>query len=531
MENTTEKYTFDKEKREQLVSLFADFPVAIKFVVKGLHDREETKEMVEFIRAYTKLSPAFSIKIENTPTEQEAPLVELWVNGNPSGVSFCGVPSGKKLDSFTTAILNAGGKGDNMPDEMLRERIERLDDQAFLFTFVSKTCPGCPDVIEAINLVALLNHHFKNMVVDIDSAPEFSAQYGVQSVPAVFANGDLLSAGHTSLGQLVTDMEKKFGSSKTPGLDDHSALGFDAIVAGGGPAGVSAAIYLARKGLRTAVVADKIGGQVSETYLINNLISVSRTTGADLADNLQSDLKEYDITLFENRKIVEADITGRGKRVKTDIGEWFEAPALIVATGASWRRLNIPGEEKYLGKGVAYCSHCDGPFYKGRKVAVIGGGNSGVETAIDLAGLCTQVDLFEVSDALKADEVLINRLKSFDNVKIHLSGQITEIHGNSSSGVTSVKVKDTKTGEEKDYRVDGVFVQIGLTPNSEVFAGQLQINEKGEIVIDKLGHTSVTGVYAAGDVTDFPYKQIVIAIGDGAKAALTAVTDRIRGII
>lgn len=531
MENTTDRYTFDKEKREQLVSQFSDFPVGIKFVVKGLHEQEETKEMVEFIRAYTKLSPAFSLKIENIPTEQNAPLVELWVNGNPSGVSFCGVPSGRKLDSFTAAILNAGGKGDNMPDGLLRGRIERLDDQAFLFTFVSKNCPGCPDVIEAVNLVALLNHRFKIMVVDIDSAPEFSAQYGVQSVPAVFANGELLSAGHASLGQLVTDMEKKFGSSETPGLDDHSALGFDVIVAGGGPAGVSAAVYLARKGLRTAVVADKIGGQVSDTTYIDNLISMRQTTGSDLAANLLSDLKDYDITLFNNRKIVATDILGQVKRVKTDIGEWFEAPALIVATGASWRRLNIPGETKYLGKGVAYCSHCDGPFYKGRKVAVVGGGNSGVETAIDLAGICTQVDLFEVSDTLKADDVLINRLKSFDNVKIHLSSKITEILGNPSSGVTSIIVKDTEFGEEKDYRVDGVFVQIGLDPNSEVFVGQLQINEKGEIITDKLGRTSVTGVYAAGDVTDFPYKQIVIAIGDGAKAALSAVTDRIRGII
>lgn len=522
---------FDKEQREQLSTQLANLPVAIKFVVKGEHSNETTKALSDFVREYSKLAPGFSVKVENTPTEQNAPVVEIWVDGDPSGVSFCGVPSGKELNSFTAAVLNAGGKGENMPDEMLRKRIETLEGPAYLFTFVSKGCPGCPDVVEAMNVVSLLNHRFKNMTVDIEAAPEFAKEYGVKSVPAVFANGELLSLGHASLGQLVADLEKQFGSSETAGLDDHSALGYDAIVAGGGPAGVSAAIYLARKGLRTAVVAGMVGGQVTDTVAIENLISVPKTTGSDLADALRNHLKEYDIALFENRKIVESDLKGRNKRVKTDIGEWFEAPALIIATGASWRRLNIPGEEKYLGMGVAFCSHCDGPFYKGRKVAVVGGGNSGVEAAIDLAGICTHVDLFEFASELKADEVLRNRLNAFDNVSVHLSSQLTEILGNDTTGVTSVKVKDVNTGEEKDVRVEGVFVQVGLTPNSQVFAGEVNINERGEIITDSLGHTDIAGVYAAGDVTDIPYKQIVVAIGEGAKAALSAVTDRIRGAI
>ena len=345
----------------------------------------------------------------------------------------------------------------------------------------------------------------------------------IQGVPSVFADGKLLHVGRGEFGELLAKLEAQYGIDETK--VETEVKEYDVIVAGGGPAGVSAAIYSARKGLRVAIVAERVGGQVKETVGIENLISVPETTGSELADNLKTHLLRYPVDLLEQRKIEKVELAGKDKLVTTSVGEKFIAPALIIATGASWRKLNVPGENDYIGRGVAFCPHCDGPFYKGKQVAVVGGGNSGIEAAIDLAGICSKVTVFEFMDELKADNVLQERLKSLPNVEVFVSSQTTEVIGNGDK-LTALRIKDRKTEE-----LDGVFVQIGLSANSSVFRDIVETNRPGEIVIDAHCRTNVTGIYAAGDVSTVPYKQIIISMGEGAKAALSAFDDRVRGII
>lgn len=519
----------DQDIITQLKGIFANLQGQYEFVVNGLKDRTETKNMEEFVRDFASSSQALEVRVVDTPTEENAPVLELWKDGNPTGVSFCGIPNGHEFTSLILAVLNAAGQGKNLPDDALRRRIEHLQGPVKLQTFVSLTCTNCPDVVQALNIVALINPAFSNTTIDGAVTPEMVKAYNIQSVPTVYANGELLHVGRSDLGELVGKLEQKFGSAAEPGAVDGTARGFDAIVVGGGPAGAGAAIYLARKGLQTAVIAGRIGGQVKDTTDIENLISVPLTTGTALAADLRRHLEQYDITILDNRKVKECNLDGFPKSIITDGNETFEAPIVVVATGASWRRLGIPGEEEYIGRGVAFCTHCDAPFYAGKRVAVVGGGNSGIEAAIDLAGIASHVDVFEFLDGLKADEVLQKKLATFDNVEVHLSSAVSEVEGNGSK-VTGIKVTDRKTDKVDHYDVDGVFVQIGLSANSAPFSGQLKTNRVGEIITDRLGRTEITGVYAAGDVTDIAYKQIVIAMGEGAKAALSAVDDRMRGV-
>lgn len=519
----------DQDIITQLKGIFANLQGQYEFVVNGLKDRTETKNMEEFVRDFASSSQALEVRVVDTPTEENAPVLELWKDGNPTGVSFCGIPNGHEFTSLILAVLNAAGQGKNLPDDALRRRIEHLQGPVKLQTFVSLTCTNCPDVVQALNIVALINPAFSNTTIDGAVTPEMVKAYNIQSVPTVYANGELLHVGRSDLGELVGKLEQKFGSAAEPGAVDGTARGFDAIVVGGGPAGAAAAIYLARKGLQTAVVAGRIGGQVKDTTDIENLISVPLTTGTALAADLRKHLEQYDITILDNRKVKECNLDGFPKSIITDGNETFEAPIVVVATGASWRRLGIPGEEEYIGRGVAFCTHCDAPFYAGKRVAVVGGGNSGIEAAIDLAGIASHVDVFEFLDGLKADEVLQKKLATFDNVEVHLSSAVSEVEGNGSK-VTGIKVTDRKTDKVDHYDVEGVFVQTGLSANSAPFSGQLKTNRVGEIITDRLGRTEITGVYAAGDVTDIAYKQIVIAMGEGAKAALSAVDDRMRGV-
>ena len=519
----------DKDLISQLKGIFANLETAVTLVVTGVSDSSGTSAMLEFARDFASASDSIDVRHIDSASDYESAVMEIWKDGEPTGVRFCGIPNGHEFTSLILAVLNAAGQGKNLPDEALRRRIAALQGPAELFTFVSLTCTNCPDVVQALNIIALINPAYSNMMVDGGVAPGMVADYNVQSVPAVYADGDLISVGRADLGELVGKLEQKFGSSPLPDTYDSTPLGFDVIVAGGGPSGAAAAIYLARKGLRTAVVAGRIGGQVKDTMNIENLISVPLTTGPQLAADIRRHLEAYDIAIFDNRRISDVSLSGFPKKVVTDSGETFEAPAVVIATGASWRRLGVKGEEEYIGKGVAFCTHCDGPFYAGKRVAVIGGGNSGIEAALDLAAICTHVDVFEFLDQLKADEVLRERLATMDNVDVHLSTAVEEVVGNG-SGVTSLKAKDRNTGAVSEYDVQGVFVQIGLTPNSKPFDSQVKVNGRGEIVTDEVGRTDVVGVYAAGDVTDVPYKQVVIAMGEGAKAALAAVDDRMRGV-
>ena len=423
-------------------------------------------------------------------SEIENPVLEftLLKDDVETGIKFRGIPGGHEFTSLLLAVLNADGKGKNLPDEAIRRRIRALQGDISLQTYVSLTCTNCPDVVQALNII-----------------------------------------GRGSLGELLQKLEEAFGSAPQ---EDEAPIerDFDVLVLGGGPAGASAAIYSARKGLRVAIVAERIGGQVKETVGIENLISVPQTTGAELANALRTHIEHYPIEIFEERKIEKVKLQGTEKSVSTVGGEMFHASAVIIATGASWRKLNVEGEAEYIGRGVAFCPHCDGPFYQGKHVAVIGGGNSGIEAAIDLAGICRKVTVFEFADTLKADQVLQEKARSLPNVEIFTSSQTIKVDGNGEK-VTSIRIKDRLTGEERDFPLDGIFVQIGLAANSAPFRNKLETTPTGEIKIDAFCRTTLPGVYAAGDVSNVPYKQIVIAMGEGAKAALSAFDDRIRGVI
>ena len=515
---------------QQVTEIFRNLEADYTFRISLSPLREEVSGLIEFLNDFATTSPRLSV--EKHEADGDALSFSLLKNGEETGITFRGIPNGHEFTSLLLAVLNADGKGKNLPDEGIARRIRALKGDIRLQTYVSLTCTNCPDVVQTLNIFALLNPCIHHEMVD---GALFQAEVdakGVQAVPSVFANGDLLHVGRGSLGELLEKLEAVFPSSSEGENVENAPFHrtFDVLVLGGGPSGASAAIYSARKGLKVAMVAERIGGQVKETVGIENLISVPYTTGQQLADNLRTHLTHYPIELFENRRIESTSLQGKEKQVVVKGGETFSAPAVIIATGAGWRRLNVPGEAEYIGRGVAFCPHCDGPFYAGKEVAVVGGGNSGIEAAIDLAGICKKVTVIEFMDSLKADQVLQEKAKSLPNVEIFTSTQTMEVVGNGEK-VTSLRLKNRQTDEEHDLALDGVFVQIGLSANSQPFKEELEMTRIGEIVIDAHCRTNVPGVYAAGDVSSVPYKQIIIAMGEGAKAALSAFDDRVRGVV
>ena len=437
------------------------------------------------------------------------------------------MPSGHEFTSLILAILNADGKGKNLPDEFTIKRIEALKGDINLTTYMSLSCTNCPDVVQALNIITLLNKNIRHEAVDgAINQPEVDS-LGIKSVPTVFCNGESFHIGRGELGELLDKLEAKFESNE---ISQGEAKIFDIIIAGGGPGGTTAAVYSARKNLNVAVVCSRIGGQVNETVDIENLISVDKTTGGELSMDLKSRLIKNGVTVLENRTIESVAIEDEDdmKVLYLKGGESVKAKQLIIATGASWKKLNIEGEEKYIGKGVAFCPHCDGPMFKDRNVAVIGGGNSGIEAAIDLSGICAKVTVIEFLENLKADNVLVDKARSLNNIEIITNSATTKIIGDGSK-VIALTHKDRGTEEITEIALDGVFVQIGLVANSDVFKNIVDTTDAGEILITKECRTSAKGVYAAGDVTTVTYKQIVISMGEGAKAALAAFDDRIRG--
>lgn len=488
-------------------------------------DSPRQGELLEFLRDVAACGERLSVEEAGEKTSEVR--FELHKNGTPTGIAFLGIPGGHEFTSLVLSVLNADGKG-KLPDESLRRRVEALRGPIHLRTYVSLSCTNCPDVVQALNLMALWNPALTHEMVDGALYGEEIARDEVQAVPSVFADGTLLHVGRGTFGDLLERLEDRYGKAAAPSVEESEAPTelFDAAVVGGGPAGTTAAIYLARKGLKTALVAGVIGGQVRETVGIENLISVRQTTGVRLANDLTAHLGDYPVQVFTDRKVDHLR-TGEVQTIVMKGGEKLRARRVIVATGAKWRELGIAGEKEYIGRGVAFCPHCDGPFYKGRRVAVVGGGNSGVEAAIDLAGICSHVTLFEYLDRLKADEVLIQRLKSLANVTVVLNARAEAVEGDGSA-VKAFRYQDRVSGESKRVEIDGIFVQIGLEPNSAFLKGVVDLNPRGEVVVDAHGRTSVPGVYAAGDVTTVPYKQIVIAFGEGAKTALTAFEDQLR---
>lgn len=508
---------------EQLVTHFAGLQAQFTLALSpSQHEKQdELRSMLESLATTSS-----KLSVVETGSVVRDLRFDLLKNGAPTGIRFRGIPGGHEFTSLILAILNGDGKG-RLPDDGIQRRIRSLRGPIEVRTYVSLSCTNCPEVVQALNLMALIHGDFRHEMVDGELAEEEVRRYGIQGVPSVIAADKLIHVGKASLAELLDVLEERFGiedGKVTPGVPVE-VRHFDVVVIGGGPAGASAAIYSARKGLKTAVIAQTVGGQVQETLGIENMISVVHTEGPQLAADLAKHMRSYDIELLEHRKVELLEL-GSQQTIRLKGGEQISADDIIIATGARWRELGIPGEREYIGRGVAFCPHCDGPFYKGKRVAVVGGGNSGVEAAIDLAGICAHVSVIEFMDRLKADDVLVRNLHRLSNVDVITNARTTEVVGDGAK-VTTIKYQDRTTETIHELALDGVFVQIGLAPNSAIVKDLVDTNRFGEIVIDSKNRTSAKHVYAAGDVTTVPFKQIVIAMGEGAKAALAAFEERI----
>ena len=514
----------DEALKEQVKSILSVLTSSYILDIYVSDSHESREELIGLLEDLASCSDKVNCRI-NTG---EGLVFYILKDNVRTGISFRAVPNGHEFSTLLLAILNSDGKGKNFPDEFILNRVRSLKGEIHITTYISLTCTNCPDVAQAFNLMAVINPGIKHETVDGGINQDEVNRLKIQGVPAVFADGEFIHSGRADFGELLDKLEKKYGTENIP-VNNGEKKECDVVVVGAGPAGSAAAVYSARKGLKVAVLAERIGGQVKETSDIENLISVPKTTGEQLAQDLRKHMEEYPIDIFENRTVEKVELEGIQKVIYVQGGEIYVSPVLIIATGARWRRLDVEGETEHIGKGVAFCPHCDGPFYKGKNVAVIGGGNSGIEAAIDLAGTCSNVTVFEFLDELKADRVLQEKLMSLPNVNTFLNAQTTRVMGKDGK-VTGISVKDRQTEEERIIDLDGIFVQIGLVPNSAVFKDIVNINQKGEIEIDSHCRTNVPGIYAAGDVSIVPYKQIIIAMGEGAKAALSAFDDRIRGI-
>jgi alkyl hydroperoxide reductase subunit F len=512
-----------REIIDQLREVFGPINQKIGFNMAA-SDHPKHSELREMLTQLASTSPYLELRETGVPSA--VPRFDITNENGSTQVRFEGIPGGHEFTSLIVAILNAAGLG-RLPDKHLAAKIKNIRPTA-IRTFVSLSCENCPDVVQALNQIALVNGQITHTMSDGELLPDEVERLGIQSVPAVYIGAKLIHSGRASLAELIAKIEAESGYISASHDTNPQDLGdFDVVVAGGGPAGISAAIYAARKGLKTALVAEKLGGQLTETKGIENMISTTYTEGMILTANLTKHLGSYPVSVLEHRKINTITETKRSKEITLASHETLRTKSLIIATGAKWRQLGIPGESEYIGRGVAFCPHCDGPFYKSKPVAVIGGGNSGVEAAIDLSGICSHVTLLEFQDQLKADDVLIKKLHSIPNITVLTGVKTTDITGNGQK-VTSLSYEVRGSGERQQLALDGVFVQIGLSPNSGFVKGLVETNAHGEIIVDTKGRTSGQGIYAAGDVTTTPYKQIVIAIGDGAKTALSVFEDMIR---
>jgi alkyl hydroperoxide reductase subunit F len=512
----------DSTIKSQLQSVFANLTGSIELVV----DRSEHVQhpsLLEMLNDLAATSAALSVK--DSGLAAAVPTFRIERAGKPTGVQFKGIPGGHEFTSLVVAMLNAGGLG-KLPDSGITQRIQKLPAGLKIRTYISLSCENCPDVVQALNQIALIHGNVEHSMIDGGLVQDELESLKIQGVPSVFVGDEMIHSGRSNLAELLNKLEVKFGATTQAGPID---LGwFDVAVIGGGPAGTSAAIYSVRKGLKTAIIAERLGGQLQETKGIENMISVPYTEGVKLSANLESHMRTYPVQILEHRRVQKVtEIAPNRHQIHLDSGEFLTTDSLVVATGAKWRELKIPGEKEYLGRGVAFCPHCDGPYYKDKRVAVVGGGNSGVEAAIDLSGICSQVTLVEFSDQLKADDVLVKKMRSISNIQVIVNARSTSVDGDGQK-VTSLTYEDRATKATHQIKLDGVFVQIGLSPNSAVVKDLVETTQYGEIVVDAKGRTSRPGVYAAGDVTTVPFKQIVIAMGEGAKVALTAFEDRMR---
>ncbi|WP_368655477.1 alkyl hydroperoxide reductase subunit F [Castellaniella ginsengisoli] len=491
----------------------------------SLDDGAQSQELRAFLEDIASLSD--KITLTAGAPGARVPSFEIARAGTDVWVRFAGMPLGHEFTSLVLALLQVGGHPPKLDDEVV-EQIRTLPGDYEFETYFSLSCQNCPDVVQALNAMSVINPRIRHVAIDGALFQDEVQKREILSVTAVSLNGELFHQGRAGVEELLALLDAGNDEAKVEALNAREA--FDVLVVGGGPAGAAAAVYAARKGIRTGVVAERFGGQVLDTMAIENYISVLETEGPKFGVALEQHVKAYEVDIM-NLQRASRLVPGQSIQVELASGAVLKAKTVVLSTGARWRQINVPGEDEYRNRGVAYCPHCDGPLFKGKRVAVIGGGNSGVEAAIDLAGIVGHVTLIEFGDVLRADDVLQRKLRSLANVSIITSAQTTEIHGDGKR-VVGLSYKDRANGGA-EHRVDleGVFIQIGLVPNTEWLKGTVELSKHGEIVVDARGQTSVPGVFAAGDATTVPYKQIIIAAGEGAKAALSAFDHLIRSSV
>ncbi|WP_049631776.1 alkyl hydroperoxide reductase subunit F [Cellvibrio sp. pealriver] len=490
-------------------------------LVASLDDSAKSQEMYSLLQEISTLSDKVSVSDQGNSTYR--PSFAVAAQNEAARIHFAGIPMGHEFTSLVLALLQTGGHPPKV-DAKTIEQIKAINGQFHFEVFVSLSCHNCPDVVQAVNLLAAINPNFSATMIDGALFQSEVDKRQVMAVPSVYLNGEHFGQGRMTLEEIIAKIDTGAAERDAKALSERDP--YDVLVIGGGPAGAAAAIYSARKGIRTGVVAERFGGQVLDTVSIENFISVKETEGPKLAMALEQHVKEYDVDVMNLQKAVDI-VPGDLVEVKLASGATLKSKSIILATGARWREMNVPGEKEYRGKGVAYCPHCDGPLFKGKRVAVIGGGNSGVEAAIDLAGIVAHVTLIEFDSKLRADAVLQRKLFSLPNVTVITEALTTEVIGNGEK-VTALKYKSRNTDEIATVELEGIFVQIGLLPNTDFLKGTVQLTNRGEIEINARGETSVPGVFAAGDCTNVPYKQIIIAMGAGATASLGAFDHLIR---
>ncbi|WP_017937543.1 alkyl hydroperoxide reductase subunit F [Zestomonas thermotolerans] len=494
-------------------------------IVASLDDSAKSRELLDLLNDIVGLTDKITLKTDGT--DPRRPSFALNRPGADIGLRFAGIPMGHEFTSLVLALLQVGGHPPKLDEETI-ERIRGIDGRFEFETYFSLSCQNCPDVVQALNLMAVLNPNIRHVAIDGALFQEEVESRQIMAVPSIYLNGEHFGQGRMGVAEILAKIDTGAASREAEKMNAKDP--FDVLVVGGGPAGAAAAIYAARKGIRTGVAAERFGGQVLDTMAIENFISVPETEGPKLARALEEHVKQYPVDVMNVQRasaLIPAEQEGGLHEVRFENGSSLKAKTVILATGARWREMNVPGEQEYKARGVCFCPHCDGPLFKGKRVAVIGGGNSGVEAAIDLAGIVSHVTLLEFDDKLRADAVLQNKLNSLPNVTVIKSALTTEVKGDGNK-VTGLVYKDRTTDELKSLELEGIFVQIGLLPNSDWLKGTVELSPRGEIVTDERGATSVPGVFAAGDVTTVPYKQIVIAVGEGAKAALSAFDYLIR---
>ncbi len=497
-------------------------------ITASLDDSAAAQEMHGLLQDIVSLTDKITLKTDGTDVRK--PSFALNRIGEAPRIRFAAIPMGHEFTSLVLALLQVGGHPPKIEAELI-EQIKNLEGDFRFETYMSLTCHNCPDVVQALNLMAVLNPRVQSVIIDGGLYQKEVEERQILAVPMVFLNGEHFGQGRMDVEEIVKKLDT--GAAKRDAAKLGAKEAYDVLIVGGGPAGAAAAVYAARKGIRTGMLAERMGGQTMDTMSIENFISVLETDGPKFAAALEQHAKQYDVEILNLQradKLIPADAQTGLVGVQLANGAVLKSKTVILSTGARWREVNVPGEQEYRNKGVAYCPHCDGPLFKGKRVAVIGGGNSGVEAAIDLAGIVGQVTLLEFGDQLRADAVLVSKLKSLPNVVFHTNAQTTEITGTDGK-VNGITYTDRTNGESRHVELEGVFVQIGLVPNSEWLKGTLELSRHGEIVVDNRGQTSLPGVFAAGDVTTVPFKQIIIATGDGAKAALGAFDYLIRSSV